>query len=161
MDKSPIQIVQELLASATKPEVVEALVAEDATYVSLSFDNPDLTRVMPWAGTHAGNGRAAILKTFQDVSTWWTVVAFEPRFVFGEGENVAIFGSFTLRSTVLGKTVTSPFAIHAVVTEGQVRYMQYMEDTFLTSSTYRSGGAWRFRGNPDGSEVAVGEELPS
>ena len=161
MAKSPIEIVQELLAGAAKPAVVEALVAEDATYVSLSFDNPDLTRVMPWAGTHAGNGRAAILKTFQDVNTWWTVVAFEPRFVFGEGENVAVFGSFTLRSTMLGKTVTSPFAVHAIVTDGQVRYMQYMEDTFLTSSTYRSGGEWRFRGNPDGSEVTVGEGSPA
>ena len=159
MSKSPVEIVQELLKGATRPEVVDALVAPDATYVSLSFDNPELTKVMPWAGTHRGNGRQAILKTFQDVNTWWTVVEFVPQHVFGEGENVALFGSFTLRSTVLGKQVTSPFAILAQVRDGRVYHMQYMEDTFLTSSTYRSGGTWRFRGNPDGTEVSVGDAV--
>lgn len=36
-----------------------------------------------------------------------------------------------------------------------VTYMQYMEDTFGTGSTFRSGGTWTFQGNPDGSEVSV------
>jgi len=26
----------------------------DATHVSLSFDNPELKKVMPWTGTHKG-----------------------------------------------------------------------------------------------------------
>ncbi len=160
MDDTPVEIVQALLKGATRPEVVNALVAEDATYVSLSYDNPDLTKVMPWAGTHK-DGRQAILKTFQDVNTWWTVVAFEPQQVFGAGENVALFGSFTLRSTTLGKQVTSPFSILARVRNGQIYYMQYMEDTFLTSSTFRSGGTWRFNGNPDGSGAAVGDDAPA
>jgi ketosteroid isomerase-like protein len=156
MPKSAIEIVEALLKGATDPAVVDALVAPDATYVSLSFENPDLTRVMPWAGTHAGSGPQAILKTFQDVNRWWTVVAFEPTEVFSDGERVAVFGRFTLKSTTLGKQVTSPFSILAKVRDGQVIYMQYMEDTFLTSSSFRSGGAWQFSGNPDGSTATVG-----
>ena len=109
MIQTSVEIVSELLAGATDPAVVDRLVSVDAVYVSLTFANPDLTRVMPWAGTHA-DGKAALLKTFVDVNRYWTVVAFDPQQSFGDGENVAVFGTFTLRSMTLGKQVTSPFA---------------------------------------------------
>ena len=155
MTQTAISIVQELLAGATDPDVVNTLVAADATYISLAFDDTDLTKVMPWAGTHAGAGPQAILKTFQDVNRWWTVVDFTPQHTVSEGENVAIFGSFTLRSKTLGKQVTSPFSIFAQVKDEKVVLMQYMEDTFATASTFRSSGAWIFAGDPDGSQVTV------
>ena len=155
MSKTNIQIVQELLQGATKPEVVNALVAEDATYVSLTFDNPDLHQIMPWAGTHKGDGRAAILKTFEDVNTFWTVVDFTPQHVLGDGDNVAVFGSFTLRSQTLGKQFTSPFAVLATVKNGQVTHMMYMEDTLGTGSTFRSGGEAKYQSNPAGGEVTI------
>ena len=153
MSKTNIEIVQELLAGATKPEVVNALVAPGATYVSLTYDNPDLHKIMPWAGTHQQAGPASILKTFQDVNTFWTVEAFEPRHVLGDGENVAIFGSFTLRSTKLGRGFTSPFALPATVQNGRVTYMQYMEDTIGTGSTFRSSGTAKYQSNPADGEV--------
>ena len=155
MSKTNIGIVQELLKGATSREVVNALVAEDATYVSLTFDNPDLTRIMPWAGTHQGDGRASILKTFVDVNTFWTVVDFVPQQILGDGDNVAVFGSFTLRSKTLGKQFTSPFAVLATVENGQITYMQYMEDTFGTGSTFRSCGDARYQSNPAGGEVII------
>ena len=155
MPKTNIQIVQELLSGATKAEVVNSLVASDAVYVSLTYDNPDLHKIMPWAGTHQGDGRAAILKTFQDVNTFWTVEAFEPRHILGDGDNVAVFGSFTLRSKTLGKAFTSPFGVLATVKNGQVIYMQYMEDTLGTGSTFRSGGTAKYQSDPDGGEVEI------
>ena len=155
MSRTNIQIVQELLVGATKAEVVNSLVASDAVYVSLTYENPDLQKIMPWAGTHKGDGRAAILKTFVDVNTFWTVEAFEPRQILGDGDNVAVFGSFTLRSRTLGKQFTSPFAVLATVKDGQVTYMQYMEDTLGTGSTFRSGGIARYKSDPAGGEVEI------
>lgn len=152
--KTNIEIVQELLKGATRSDVVNDLVADDAVYVSLTYDNPDLKKVMPWAGMHK-YGKAAILRTFQDVNRYWTVVEFDIQQIFGEGDHVAVFGSFTLRSTKLGKQFTSPFSILVTVKAGKVTYMQYMEDTFGTGSTFRSGGDWTFQSNPDGSEVTV------
>ncbi|MBV8883572.1 MAG: hypothetical protein JO235_06165, partial [Chroococcidiopsidaceae cyanobacterium CP_BM_RX_35] len=72
MSNTNVEIVQELLKGAVKPEVVNRLVSPDAVYMSLTYDNPDLKKVMPWAGTHK-DGQAAILKTFQDVNTFWTI----------------------------------------------------------------------------------------
>jgi uncharacterized protein len=154
MPKTNVEIIRELLTGVTKAEIVDALVADDAVYVSLTFDNPNLKRVMPWAGTHT-DGKASILRTFTDVHRFWTVVEFDPQHVFGQGEDVAVFGSFTLRSTTLGKQFTSPFSILARVRGGKVFYMQYMEDTFGTGSTFRSGGMWRFQSDPAGGEVEV------
>ena len=36
----------------TAEQVVRELVAPDATYVSLNYDNPDLTKILPYAGSH-------------------------------------------------------------------------------------------------------------
>ena len=154
MSKSNIEIVRELLAGATKADVVHRLVADEAVYVSLTFNNPELQKLMPWAGTHA-DGRAAILKTFQDVNTFWTIEDFDIRQIFGEGENVAVFGSFTVHSVKLDKTFVSPFAVYARVKDGHVTHMQYLEDTFGTGSTFRSGGVWKFQSNPAAGEFEV------
>ncbi len=43
-------------------------------------------------------------------------------------------------STGLRKTVTIPFAILVRFTGGKVNCMQFMEDTFCTASSFRSGG---------------------
>ena len=154
MPKSNIEIVRELLKGVTKPEVVERLVDPNAVYVSLTWDNPDLKKIMPWAGTHQ-DGRAAILKTFQDVNTFWKIEEFDIRDIFGEGDNVAVFGSFTLHSVKLDKTFISPFSIQVKLKNGAVTYLQYMEDTIGTASTFRSGGSWKFQRDPLGGEVEV------
>jgi uncharacterized protein len=154
MEKSNIEIVRELLKGVTTREVVERLVHPNAVYVSLTWDNPELKKIMPWAGTHQ-DGRAAILKTFQDVNTFWNIKEFDIRDIFGEGDNVAVFGSFTLHSVKLDKSFTSPFSIHVKVKDGSVTYMQYMEDTLGTASTFRSGGSWKFEADPRGGEVEV------
>lgn len=153
MPKSPMEVVQAILDDPTDAETVQALVAPDATYVSLSYDNPELKRIMPWAGTQTGPD--AIAGTYARVGRYWTNEAFEIRDMFASGGNVAVFGSFTYRSTTLGKVVTSPFSILAKVSGGQVTYMQFMEDTFGTAGTFRSGGTATYRSDPDGAEVSL------
>ena len=148
-----MEVIRAILANPTDPEVVHRLVASDATYVSLNFDNPELRQIMPWAGT--GTGAAAVLDTYTRVGRFWHSEAFEIEELFGEGENVAVFGRFTYRSVTLGKAITSPFAILAKVRDGQVTFMQFMEDTFGTASTFRSGGVATYRSDPDGTEVAL------
>lgn len=153
MPKTNVQIVQELLAGATDPEVVNALVAPDADYMSLTYDHPNLQKIMPFAGMHRGAGPAAVLNTFQTVHKFWTIEKFEPQQILGDGDNVAIFGSFTLTSKSVGRTFTSPFCVLATVKNGRVTYMQYLEDTLGTSSTFRSGGAAKYRSDPAGGEI--------
>ena len=153
MAMAATEVVRMLLNDPTNPEVVHKLVAPDATYVSLSFDNPDLRRIMPWTGTRTGP--EAVLDTYTRVNRYWHSEAFEIGELFGEGENVAVFGRFTYRSVTLGKVVTSPFAILAKVRDGRITFMQFMEDTFGTAATFRSGGGATYRSDPDGGEVAL------
>ena len=153
MPKSPLEIVQAILADPTNPDVVRALVAPDATYVSLSDDNPELKRIMPWAGTQTGPD--AVSGTYGRVARYWRNEAFEIEDTFEGESRAALFGRFTYRSTTLGRAVTSPFAILARVRNGQVTFMQFMEDTFGTAQTFRSGGTATFRSDPEGGEVSV------
>ena len=156
MAQDPKAIVAKLLANTSQPDVVTELVAKDATYVSLSYRNPPLTKIMPWAGTHSKEGPQAIIQTFSDVAKSWTNEAFEIQALFGEGENVAAFGSFTYRSKVLDKVFTSPFAIWCVVKEERIEYMQFMEDTLGTASTFRKDGESNiYVSLPDRGEVEL------
>ena len=94
MAQTPTEVVTQFLANTTNPMIVKSLVAEDATYVSLNYDNPDLKKIMPWAGT--GKGPQAFIDTFRRVSQFWQILAFSPEELFGAGENVAVFGRFTV-----------------------------------------------------------------
>ena len=151
MTRTPAEIVRAILANPTDLASVSELMAPDATYVSLNYDNPELKRIMPWAGTQTGPD--AIVGTYARVGRYWKNEGFEIRDMFASGGNVAVFGSFTYRSTTLGKAVTSPFSILAKVSDGRVTYMQFMEDTFGTAGTFRAGSAGTYHSDPDGAAV--------
>jgi uncharacterized protein len=154
--KNPTDIVTEFLQN-TAPDKVEGaadrLVAEDATYISLSFDNPELKKILPWTGT--AKGREAYTSTFIRVARYWTVEDFSVSASFGTGEDVAVFGSFTYRSNTRGKSFRSPFSIHAKVRDDKIVYFQFMEDTFASSRSFSSGGSWKIKTDPNGSEYMV------
>ena len=154
MPKTPAEVVRAILDNPTDLDRVKELVAPDATYVSLSYDNPDLKKLMSWAGTSQG-GPEAVVDTYVRVGRYWTNEGFEVEDVIEGTDKVALFGRFTYRSTTLGKAVTSPFAILARVSDGRVTYMQFLEDTFGTAATFRAGGQAVFRADPDGGEVVL------
>jgi uncharacterized protein len=150
---SSTEILSSLLKNPTDLEHVRSLVSPDVTYVSLNYSNPDLKKIMPWAGT--SHGPESIVKTFVDVSRFWKVISFEPEAMFGTDRYAAMFGRFTYRSTVLSKEVTTPFAVFAKFDAGRCTYLQFMEDTFATGASFRSGGSWTFQSDPDGGKVTI------
>ena len=152
--KTPLELVQTLISNPTDLDNVRGLTTEDVTYVSLSFDNPELHKVLPWTGVN--RGPQSIVEAFTGMQRVWETKAFEISDVI-EGESaVALFGSFTYRSRTLGKDITSPFALLAKVTGDKISYLHFLEDTFGTASSFRESGTWRFRGVASGGEVSVG-----
>ena len=129
------------------------LVADNATYISLSFDNPELKRILPWTGT--SSGQRAFIDTFKRVAKYWTIEDFAVTDLFGAGEDVAVFGSFTYRSNSRGKSFRSPFSVHAKVRDEKIVYFQFMEDTFASARSFSSGGTWTIKTDPNGPEYQV------
>ncbi len=155
MAEDPVSVVRAVLSDPTNLAHVRGLTTPDVRYVSLNEDDPELHAVMPWSGV--GQGPEAIVRAFELVWRAWEVVEFRTEQAFASGEDVAVFGHFTYRSRGLGKRVTTPFAIRAVVRGGRLALMQFMEDTFGTAASFRVGGAGRFQTFPDGEAVSVGE----
>ena len=73
----------------------------DATYVSLNFDNPELKKIEPWAGTH--KGPQSLFDVFAGVQRFWKTVDFKVTDTIEQGNRVASFGSFTYKSNTPGK----------------------------------------------------------
>jgi hypothetical protein len=150
--KNPTDIVSEFLQN-TAPDKIEAaaerLIAEDAIYISLSFDNPELKKILPWTGT--SKGREAYTSTFIRVARYWTVEDFSVSALFGTAEDVAVFGSFTYRSNTAG-ILSLSLLDSCKVREDKIVYFQFMEDTFASSRSFSSGGAWTIKTDPNGPE---------
>ena len=153
MPQTPSQIVQALLKEPTNLNTVCRLVAPDATYVSLNYENSELKMIMPWAGT--ATGPHAVVDTYTRVGQYWTSKEFQVEDIVEAGEKVAVFGRFTYESKTLKKSIVSPFCIFAKVKGEQIVYMQFMEDTFGTASTFRTTGAGKFHSDPSGPGIAL------
>jgi hypothetical protein len=57
--RSPQEILSAILEKPTDLDHVRSLVSPDVTYVSLNYDNPDLKKIMPWAGTPPTDRKAS------------------------------------------------------------------------------------------------------
>ena len=154
-----LSVVMEFLSN-TAPDKVEAaaerLVAPDATYVSLNFDNPELKEILPWTGTR--KGPQAYSYTFLRVANYWNIEDFTVTDTIASGEDVAIFGKFTYRSVTVGHVFTSPFSILAKVRDGKMTYFQFLEDTYASSKSFRQSGSWIVKTTEDTAPFTVGAE---
>lgn len=157
VNRTPIDVIKEFLEN-TAPDKVDAaarrLVAPDATYVSLNFDNPELKKIEPWAGT--SKGPEGFSSTFARVARYWTIEDFQVSDIFGTDDNVAVFGTFTYRSVAVGTSFRSPFSIHAKVRNGKIDYFQFMEDTYASAASFRQSGSWTVKTDPDAPAFEVG-----
>jgi len=153
MPANPIEVVGEWMQNLLDPDVVNRLVAPDATYVSLNTDNPELTEILPWAGT--SHGPTAFLDNLSTMFTRWENQAFNVTTMFASGENVAVFGDFRYRSHSLDKVVTSPFSILVKVVDGKVTYLQFLEDSYATAASFRKSGSWTVQTEPGAEPVQV------
>src|SRR5580658_731264 len=143
---TPVEAVKTFLSNTTNPDAIRSVVAPDATYISLNYDDPELQRIMPWCGTK--KGVEVFIDNFAMVWECWEALEFKPREIFGSGEDVAVFGSFTYKSKALGQTVTTPFSILAKVKDGLIYFFQFMEDTFATAGSFRIGSAGKYQSFP-------------
>lgn len=143
---TPVEAVKKFLSNTTNPDIIRSVVAPDATYISLNYDDPELQRIMPWCGTK--KGVEVFIENFAMVWECWEALEFKPREIFGSGEDVAVFGSFTYKSKALGQTVTTPFSILAKVKDGLIYFFQFMEDTFATAGSFRIGTAGKYQSFP-------------
>jgi hypothetical protein len=106
--------------------------AEDAIYISLNFEDPELKRVMPWTGTSSGP-EAFIRSPFSiHAKVKDGKIAF---FQFME-DTFATARSF------------------------KIAFFQFMEDTFATARSFRSNGALAIQTQPNGPTFEVTSARP-
>jgi ketosteroid isomerase-like protein len=153
MSPSPIEVVGQWLENLLDPEVVNRLVAPDALYVSLNTENPELHKIMPWAGT--SHGPQAFLGNLGTMFTRWENQAFNVTAMFASDENVAVSGDFRYKSNSLGKVVSCPFSILVKVVDGKVTYLQFLEDSYATASSFRKDGSWVVQTEPGAEPFQV------
>ena len=146
-------VLQQLLQNTSNLPVLQQLMTPDVTYVSLNFDNPELRKIEPWAGTH--KGPQALFDVFAAIQRFCKTLDFKVTDAIEQDSRVALFGSFTYKSNVTGKEITSPFGLLARFERDKVSYLQFLEDSYGTAGSFKTGGATRFHSDPAGRECEV------
>jgi len=146
-------VLQQLLQNTTNLKVLRELMTPDVTYVSLNFNNPELKKIEPWTGTHKGPQELA--DVFGAIQRCWKTLDLKVTDTIEQDNRVAFFGSFTYKSNVTGKEITSPFGLLARFAGDKVAYVQFLEDSYCTAGSFKTGGAARFHSDPSGQEVEV------
>ena len=146
-------VLQKVLQNTTNLEVLKQLMTPDVTYVSLNFDNPELKKIEPWTGTH--KGPQSLCEVFRAIQRFWKTLDFKITDSIEQGSRVALFGSFTYKSNATGREITSPFGLLARFEGDKVAFVQFLEDTYGTAGSFKTGGAARFRSDPSGKEFEV------
>ena len=139
-------VLQDVLRNTTNLEVLRQLMTPDATYVSLNFDNPELKKIEPWAGTH--KGPESLPKVFAGIQSFWKTLEFKVTDTIEQGNRVALFGCFTYKSNTTGKEITSPFSLLARFEGDKVAYLQFQEDSYGTAGSFKTGAPHGFTAIP-------------
>jgi uncharacterized protein len=61
----------------------------------------------------------------------------------------------TDRSNTTGKEITSPFSLFARFEGEKIAYVQFLDDSYGTAASFKTGGATRFHSDPSRKEVEV------
>ena len=146
-------VLQEVLQNTTNLTALKQLMTPDAAYLSLNFDNAEPKRVMPWTGTH--KGPEALAEVFEAIGRYWKTLDFQVTDAVEQGNRVATFGSFTHKATVTGREITSPFGLLTRFERNKVAFVQFLEDSYGTAGSFKTGGVTRFHSDPSGQEVEV------
>ena len=77
----------------------------------MNFNNPELKKIEPWAGTHKGS--QSLPEVFAGIQSFWKTLDFKVTDTIEQGHRLAFFGSFTYKSNTAGKEITSPFTVLA------------------------------------------------
>ncbi len=157
--KTPIKVFYYLLNTQPDPDwdLINDLCTFDVNYISLTYDNPVLHSIMPWAGTHQNTGPQVFVDIFTQVGQYWKRGPFSIDFIFGDGGNVTAWGQFTATSRTFGTTVSSPWAARAQVNEDmKVFDFQWMEDTSTTALSFGDPSTKKtYKSNPAGGETVA------
>jgi uncharacterized protein len=141
------------LQNLLEPDVVNSVVAPDATYVSLNAENAELSKILPWAGTSRGP-QAFLDKLGSNIHPLGSPGVRRDHDVRLRRER-AVFGDFRYKSHSLGKVVSSPFSILVKVVDGKVTYLQFLEDSYATAASFRKDGSWTVQTEPGSEPFSV------
>lgn len=137
-------VVQKLVQNLTNLPVLEELMTPDATWMSLTFDDPELKKIMPWVGVNVGPKE--LPKIFAAIQRYWKTLDFQITDAIEQGSRVGLFGSFTYKAIATGKQVTSPFSLLARFEGEKIASVQFLEDSFGTAYSFKTGGKSLFYG---------------
>ncbi|MDJ0781636.1 MAG: nuclear transport factor 2 family protein [Desulfosarcinaceae bacterium] len=153
------EIVAEFFAAFGRRdlEAVASFFAEDIVYTVVGDPDgtppldPESKQAIPWIGTY--HGPAGAREFIAHLQRNIEVIGFGPQEVIGDGDVIAVFGSFSYRAVSTGRRFDSDYVIRIRLKDGKFSEYSFYENTYAVAAAFRTKGHWVqvF----DGTEVKV------
>ncbi|GAB4285770.1 MAG: hypothetical protein Fur0025_17720 [Oscillatoriaceae cyanobacterium] len=175
-----LQVVQgffQAVQNGTYSQYIPANFTTDAEYTVVRPDHDysettffhERQRILPWTTVHTG--AAEISAFFDQLTTEFSIRAFNIDSTLIEGNSVVVFGDFVYEDNRTGSLANNaPFAAKLELENGKIDSYYFMEDTYAIATALRDSGSWERFGQElvfgssaaeslvgtDGSEVIYG-----
>ena len=128
---TPIETTQEIFSRFGAGDVDGILELLDPE-ITIDFYGP---KNIPYAGRYRGLEEAR--RFFETVLSSVDIHVFEPEFMFGEGERVAVKGHLRLESKAAGREIQSDFAHIIEVRDGRWLHFCDFMNTAVAAAAFR------------------------
>lgn len=146
--RTPKDIVAEFLAAFGRRDLdaVGGFFTEDVVYTVIGDPDgdvpldPESTIAIPWLGRY--HGPAGAREFIAHLQANIDVIGFGPQTVVAEGDQVAVFGTFSYRAQSTGRQFDSNYAIRMKMRGEKICEYFFHENTYAVAAAFRTGGSW-------------------
>ena len=128
------------------PETVESFFTDDIIYTVVGDPDGDppldseSKQAIPWIGRY--QGKAGVRKFIAHLQRNIEVIGFGPQEVIGDGDVIAVFGSFSYRAVSTARRFDSDYAIRIRLKDGKISEYSFYENTYAVATAFRKEGSW-------------------
>ncbi len=127
-------------------DTVESFFTDDIIYTVIGDPDGDppldceSKQAIPWIGRY--RGKAGVRKFFAHLQRNIEVIGFGPQEVIGDGDVIAVFGSYSYRAVSTGRRFDSDYVIRIRLKDGKFSEYSFYENTYAVATALRKEGSW-------------------
>ena len=146
--KTNNEIVADFFAAFGRRDLdtVESFFTDDIIYTVVGDPDGDppldseSKQAIPWIGRY--HGKTGVREFIAHLQLNIEVIGFGPQEVIGDGDVIAVFGSFSYRAVSTGRRFDSDYVIRIRLKDGKFSEYSFYENTYAVAAAFRKEGSW-------------------
>ncbi|MEM8983020.1 MAG: nuclear transport factor 2 family protein [Pseudomonadota bacterium] len=163
--KTGVKVMGGFLSAFERRDLGAAMdmLTEDVVYIVIGDpggETPidrETCEAIPWIGRY--DGRKAVRRFVSILQANIDIISIAVSKVIENGEDIAVFGTFSYIAKSTGKRFDSDYAIRARIRGHGIAEYTFYENTYAVAAAFRTEGSWTVEHDVGASSVPSGDTL--